>query len=258
MATASKNITVGKLGARVLYTGELTEDSLIRFVPQLQMQLAKSGAEILEHVIIDGDVETSASKNINDNDTTPTATDPFLLFDGFRKLPLVTNTANSLSASGALAVEDFLKLLQLMGTAGVAGADPSKVAFIVDGNTYYKLPQLPELKTRDTFNPAALENGFIQSMYNVPVIPSFQMHRQSATRKATTTGYIDADTAGNNTTGAVVAVRWDQWKQVYKRRMTMETTRIANADSWEIVSLMRYGLAYRDNEASAILYNVGV
>jgi hypothetical protein len=38
----------------------------------------------------------------------------------------------------------------------------------------------------------------------------------------------------------------------------METTRIANADSWEIVALMRFGLAYRDSEASAILYNVGV
>jgi hypothetical protein len=173
-------------------------------------------------------------------------------------LPLVTNTANSLSASGALAVEDFLKTLQLMGTAGIAGADPSKVAFIVDGNTYYKLPQLPELKTRDTFNPAALENGFIKSMYSVPVIASFQMHRAASDRKANTAGKVDVDTTTNNTTGAVVAVRWDQWKQAYKRRMTMETTRIANADSWEIVALMRYGLAYRDTEASAILYNVGV
>ena len=35
-------------------------------------------------------------------------------------------------------------------------------------------------------------------------------------------------------------------------------TRIANADSWEIVALARLGLAYRDNEASAITYNVGV
>jgi hypothetical protein len=55
-----------------------------------------------------------------------------------------------------------------------------------------------------------------------------------------------------------VAVRFDQWKQAFKRRMTMETTRIANADSWEIVALARWGLAYRDSEASAITYNVGV
>jgi hypothetical protein len=40
--------------------------------------------------------------------------------------------------------------------------------------------------------------------------------------------------------------------------MSMEVTRIANADSYEIVAIARLGLAYRDNEASAITYNVGV
>src|SRR5258706_2437098 len=38
IATLNKNITVGKLGARALYTGELTEDSLIPFAPQLRLQ----------------------------------------------------------------------------------------------------------------------------------------------------------------------------------------------------------------------------
>ena len=61
-----------------------------------------------------------------------------------------------------------------------------------------------------------------------------------------------------NTTGAIVAVRFDQWKQAFKRRMTLETTRIANADSWEIVALVRWGMTNRDAEASAITYNVGV
>ena len=40
--------------------------------------------------------------------------------------------------------------------------------------------------------------------------------------------------------------------------MTMEVTRIANADAWEIVALARLGLGYRDEEASAILYNIGI
>jgi hypothetical protein len=69
---------------------------------------------------------------------------------------------------------------------------------------------------------------------------------------------VDQDTASNNTTGAILAVRFDQWRQAFKRRMTLETTRIANADSWEIVALARLGLAYRDTEASAITYNVGI
>jgi hypothetical protein len=258
IATSSKNIPVAKIGARGLYTGELTEDSLIAFAPQLRIQLEVSGQEIVEHIFIDGDVETSASKNINAIDTTPTATLPYLVFDGFRKLALVTNTANSRSAGGALAIEDFLQTMKLMGTAGLAGTDPSKVGFIVDGNTYYAMAQLPEVKTKDVNTAATVENGFVSRVWGVGVLPSWQMHRASAKRMANNAGKIDADTDANNTLGAIVCVRWDQWKQAYKRRMTIETTRIANADSWEIVALARLGLAYRDNEASAVTYNVGV
>lgn len=257
-ATANKQLTLGKMGSRVLYTGEMVEDSLIAFAPQLRSQLQTSGNEILEHVLIDGDVETSGSKNINAIDTAVTSGAPYLMFDGFRKLPLVTNTANSRSASGSLSIEDFLATAKLLGTAGLAGADPSKVSFLVDFNTFYAAANLPEVKTRDVFSAATVENGFLKRAYGYEILPAYQMHRISAKRMANTAGKIDADTDSNNTTGSILAVRWDQWVMAYKRLMTMETTRIANADSWEIVCLMRWGVAYRDSEASAITYNVGV
>lgn len=257
-ATANKQLTVGKLGARVLYTGELEEDSLISFAPQLRKQLEVSGQEILEHVAIDGDVETSANKNINDIAGTPAGTEPFLLLDGFRKVALVTNTANARSAAGGFVVSDFKDTLKLMGTAGLAGSDPTKVAFLLDFNTMWAALDLPEIKTRDVFGLATIENGFLTRIYNTRVLYAYQMHRMAADRKANTAGKVDQDTTANNTTGSIVAVRFDQWKQAYKRRMTMETTRIANADAWEIVALVRWGMAYRDSEASAITYNVGI
>jgi hypothetical protein len=258
IATTNKTLSVAKIGARTLYSGEAAEDSIIAFAPQLRSQLEISGAEIVESLFIDGDTELSASKNINAIDTTPTATNYYLSFDGFRKLALVTNTANSRSAAGALTIEDFLATMQLMGTAGLAGTDPSKVAFIVDGNTYYAMSRLAEVKTKDVNTAATVENGFVSQVYGVGVLPSWQMHRASAKRMANNAGKIDADTDSNNTLGAIVCVRWDQWKQAYKRRMTMEVTRIANADAYEIVALARLGLVNRDAEASAITYNVGV
>lgn len=258
MATANKQLTLGKLGARSLYTGELVEDSLVAFVPRLREQLVTSGAETMEHILIDGDTETSASKNINAIDTTPTAGTAYLFADGFRKLALVTNTANSRSAGGSFVLEDFKNTLKLMGTAGLAGADPSKVSFIIDFNTMWAAMDLPEIKTKDVFSAATIENGFLARVYRTEVLNAYQMHKNQASRLANTAGKIDADTAGNNTTGAILAVRWDQWKQAFKRRMTLETTRIANADSWEIVALVRWGFTYRDTEASAITYNVGI
>jgi hypothetical protein len=258
LATLNKTISVGKFSARGLYTGELTEDSIISFAPNARRQLEVSGQEMLESAFIDGDVETSASKNINAIDTTPTSTNYYLNFDGFRKLALVTNTANSRSAAGTLSIDDFLLTMQLMGTAGLAGANPAKVSFIIDGNVHYAMARLPEVKTKDVNSAATVENGFVTLAYGVNVLPSWQMQKASAKLMTNNAGKIDADTDSNNLYGAIVCVRWDQWKKAYKRRMTIETTRIANADSWEIVAHMRIGLAYRDNEASAETYFVGV
>ena len=176
-ATAKKTVTLGKMGARVLYSGEAVEDSIIAFVPQLRAQLEKQGAEQLEHVIVDGDVDLSANTNINDITSTPDGDETYLLFDGFRKLALLGNSAaNARSAAGGFVVEDFLATLQLLGVAGVAGLDPRQTAFIVDYNTYYAALNLAELKTQDTFRMATLENGALTSIYNRDVLPSFQMH----------------------------------------------------------------------------------
>jgi hypothetical protein len=257
LATAKQNITIAKVGARGVYSGEMEEDSLIRFSSQARAQLEVSGQEMLESLVIDGDTETSSSTNINYINGDPAVTAYYLAFNGFRKLPLVTETTNSLSASGTLAIEDFLKIMRLMGTAGIGGADPSKVNFIYDGNVHYALAQLPEVKTKDVNSAATVENGFVTRLWGVEGIPSWQMHSLSAKRMANTAGKING-TDSSNTTGSALCVRWDQWKLAYKRRMTMEVTRIANADAWEIVALCRLGLGYRDAEASAILYNIGV
>ena len=88
------------------------------------------------------------------------------------------------------------------------------------------------------------------------------MHRanQDATYglKANISGKVDLGTAANNTTGSILAVRWDQWRLGYKRQMTFEVQRDAISDSTDIVVMMRVGMVNRDNEASAISYNVGV
>jgi hypothetical protein len=257
-ATGNKQLSVGKMGARVLYTGELTEDSLVAFAPQLREQLQVSGQEIMEHIIIDGDTATASVTNINDiGDTSAQAgSEVYLLANGLRKLALVTNTANSRSG-GTLDEDDYLETMFLMGTAGLAAADMQKCAFVVDANVYKKSLQMASVKTKDVWANATLENGVLKKLWGYNVHPSWQMHRLSATRKANTDGKVHA-TNSNNTTGSIVGVRFDQWKLGYKRRMTIETTRIANADSWEIVALARWGLAYRDNEASAITYNLAV
>jgi HK97 family phage major capsid protein len=258
MATATKQLTVAKMGARVDYTGELTEDSIIGFAPQLRMQLAKSGAEMMEYVVIDGD--TATSSNINDIGGTTysgAATSLFLLTNGFRKSPLVTTTTQSRSAAGGFVVEDFIATLKLLGSNGIGAGDPRQCAFIVDPNTWFAAMQLPEAKDANQ-TVLRVQDGAVKYAYGVEVVPSWFMHKNSTSRKANTAGKVDQDTAGNNLYGAILAVRFDQWKLGYKRRMTMEVTRRPESDSWSIVALTRWGLAQRDTLAAAETYYVGV
>jgi hypothetical protein len=258
IGTDRAQLTLAKLGARTVWTGEMEEDSLIPFLPQLRLQLERAGAEYLESAIIDGDTETATDTNINDIDATPASTDWFLLFNGFRKSPLITTTSNSRDA-GSLTVDDYIDTARLMGVAGKNALDRSKVSFIIDLNTHWASLKLSEVQSRDVFSQPTIEGGKLTGLWGYPIIVSGNMHKAAtASLMANTAGKIDRSTVGNNTKGAILAVRWDQWKFGWKRRMTIEITRIANADSNEIVAMMRCGLLQRDTQASAISYNVTV
>ena len=256
VGSAAATMTLSKLGARVIWTGEMEEDSMIPFVSELRRQLTTSGAEYLEAAVIDGDTEAAATTNINYIVGTPGGSEYFMTVDGFRKLALVTNTANSRDG-GVLASGDFLETVKLMGVGGV-NADKNKTAFIINSAVHFKALELADVKSRDIFNPATIENGLLAAIYGFPIYVSHHMHKAATTRLALASGKVDGATPTNGTTGSILAVRWDQWRFGYKRRMTIESTRIPAADSTEIVALMRFGLINRDTEAAAISYNLTV
>lgn len=257
MTTGRVLLTLAKMGCRVLWSGELEEDSLIPFVSQLRGQITVAGAEYLESAIIDGDTAAGASANINDIVDTPGGSEYWLMFSGFRKSPLVTTAANS-RAGGVITESDYLETVKLMGTGGLNAMDVTKVDFIQDLNVRWKSLELAKVETRDVFGAPTIENGRLVNIYGYKVHTSANMHKAQASRKTFTSGKIDLNTAGNNTKGAILAVRWDQWKLGYRRRMTLETTRYARADTTEITALMRVGLIQRDTEAAAISYDLTV
>jgi len=260
LATDKNTLTVAKGGARTQYTGEMEEDSLIPWASQLRTQLEAATAEQMEHAVIDGDTATGATTNINTIGGTPGGTEFYLLINGLRKSPLVTTTANSRSGSGTLVDTDFMDTAWLLGTAGKIGGDPTKVDFIIDPNVSKKAAYLASVKTRDVFLNATLENGLLKGIWAYRVYTSWFMHWLSATNplKANTAGKVDLTTQANNTTGAILAVRWDQWLFGWKRRIKIETVRIPRSDITEITATMRFGLSQRDTEGSAVTYNVGV
>lgn len=267
VGTSSQSLTVGKLGARVLYSGEMEEDSIVPWLPTLRSAMERAAAEQLEYVVIDGDTTTTASTNINDIAGTPGGTEAFLIFDGLRHCAL---TNNSVSV-GTLTAEDYLGVLKLMGTAGANAAFAfNDVDFIIDPWTHWKSLELEEVKTPDVAGNigATIENGFLSRIWGHRINVSQFMHYAGVKLgtvttaayklKAATTGKVDQDTEGNNTTGSILAVRYDQWLLGWKRRITVETERFPESDSNQIVVMMRVGLINRDTAASAIGYAVTV
>jgi HK97 family phage major capsid protein len=241
--TGQRTLTVGKLGASTIWTGELEEDAMVNYVGELRRQLVTEGALTMDDVVLNGDTAATASTNVNDIAGTPAGTEAFMLLDGFRKLALVTNTANS-RAAGALDENDYLETLKLMGLGGKNALDPRQVSFIQDIWTGWKAMDLDVVKTRDVFSVPTVERGALTGIWGYPVINSTVMHR------------ANADTTYNNAYGAILAVNWTQWRLGIKRRMTIETARYANSDANEIVAMMRIGLNYRDTDAAAISYGV--
>ena len=208
----NREITVGKMGAMGWYSGELNEDSIIAFAPQARAQLQISGMEQLEHLVIDGDTATATTTNINDiANTAVQTTQLYTVFNGLRKLGLVTNTANSRSG-GTLSEDDYLETMWLMGTAGLGGSDLQKCSFVIDPNVYKKSLQMSVLKTKDVWSNATLESGVLTKLWGYEVLPSWFMHYRSTVRKANSSGKVDQTVVGNNTTGSILGVRWDQWK----------------------------------------------
>ena len=261
MGTAQTTLPVAKIGASTYYTGELVEDSLIPWVAELRSAIVIEGQEVLESMVIDGDTDETITTNINTIGGTPAGNEAYLSFNGFRKLALVTNTANSRDG-GAVTDQDFLETVKLMGIAGKNAKQKDKVAFILDLWTEWKVLEIVQVKTKDVFSAPTIENGSLTGIWGYKVFGSGNMHRsnQDATYglKANTAGKTDLTTPANNTKGAMLAVRWDQWRLGWKRRMTIETVRVPSADSTEITALMRVGLINRDTDASAISYNLTV
>jgi hypothetical protein len=146
--------------------------------------------------------------------------------------------------------------MKLLGTGGINALDRSKCSFIIDVNTHWSALQLSEVETRDAFSGATIESGRLTGLWGYDINVSGSMHKMSSTRKATLNGIIDDGSLTGY--GAILAVRWDLWKFGWKRRMTMETVRNAQSDTFDIVAMFRVGLVNRDYEGSAETFMVGV
>lgn len=241
-------LTAKKLALRVGFSSELVEDAAIPLIPLYREQALRVMAEAIDHVLLNGDTETGATGGINSDNAAPGDTAKYLVFDGLRKLGLVTNTANKKDANGAPSVA-LLRETRFMMSPRYA-LKPSDCAWIIDGSTYAKLLSLTDVATVDKFGPhATVLTGEIAKVDGVPVLVSSELPLTQADGKADTTG---------NTKGQAVCVYRPGWVVGYRRRVAATMDYLPYYDAYQMVATVRLAFASFDNEVAAVLYNITV
>ncbi len=237
-----------KLALRVGFSAELTEDTALPLIPLYREQALRAMAEAIDHVLLNGDTETGAIGNINSDDAAPPATAKYLAFDGLRKLPLVTNTANAQDANGAPTVA-LLRSTRFLMPPRYA-LKPHQCAWIVDSSTYAKLLSLAEVATVDKYGPhATVLTGEIAKVDGVPVLVSAEMPLTQADGKADTSG---------NTQGQALCVYRPGWIVGYRRRVAATMDYLPYYDAYQMVVTVRLAFAPFDSQVASVLYNITV
>jgi HK97 family phage major capsid protein len=237
-----------KLALRVGFSAELAEDALVPVLSIYREQAMRALAAAIDSVLLNGDTETGATGNINSDDGAPASNAPYLAFNGLRKLPLVTNTANGISAGAA----PTLALLRQtrFAMAHKYSINPANLAWIADGGSYAKLLGLDEFLTMDKAGPhATAMSGQIGFVDGAPVLVSAAMPLTMADGKVNATG---------NTKGQIMCVYRPGWIVGYRRRIAASMDYLPYYDSYQMTATVRLALAPLDTDVAAALYNVTV
>lgn len=241
-------LSAKKLALRVGFSAELAEDSLVPVLSMYREQAMRALAAAIDSVLLNGDVETGATGNINLDDSTPPANSPYLAFDGLRKLALVTATGNAVSAAAAPSL-DLLRQVRFT-MAHKYSVNPANLGWIVDGGTYAKLLGLEQFLTMDKAGALATAlTGQIGYVDGAPVLVSAAMPLTQADGKANATG---------NTKGQALCVYRPGWIVGYRRRIAASVDYLPYYDAYQMTATVRLALARLDADVASVLYNVTV
>jgi hypothetical protein len=255
LASAKKTLTAVKLGLRVGFSTEMEEDSIIPWIPQLREQSMRAMLNAVDNVILNGDTTTTASTNINDIAGTPAATDKFLVFNGMRKLALVTNTAVAANAGGASPTLQMIRQarFKMISAGNKYALYPMNLVMFCDPYTYGKVLNIDELNVwMNNGRDATVNTGQVPKIDGVELYPSEELVL------ANTAGKIDLDTAANNTTGTIIIAARLGWTLGYRRQINTSVDFLPYYDSYQMTATVRLALINQDTVSAAVIYNIGV
>ncbi len=249
--TGSGKVTLQakKLALRVGFSSELVEDSIVPVLALYREQAVRAIADAMDGVLLNGDVVTAGTGNINSDHTAPIGNSPFLAMDGIRKLALVTATGNAIDMGNVAPTLAKLREVRF-AMAYRYSARPNELAWIVDGGTYAKLLNISEFITMDKAGAlATAQTGQIGFIDGIPVFVSSELPLTEADGKVG---------GGTNNRGTAVCVYRNGWFVGYRRKIAVNVDYLSYTDSYQLTATVRLALARFDDDVASVLYNVAV
>lgn len=249
VGTANLTITTEKIGGRVGFSTEITEDSIIPFIPQLRGQLLRAIADGIDYTIINGDTAATTA-NVSYKGGTATSSMLFTAFNGLRKHGL--GQATGTLATGTLTLAT-LRQLRFKLAAPLA-VNINNLAMFVDVQTYGKMLSIDELNIwYMNGRNATVNTGTVPMIDGIPVYPSDQIPLVDST------GYVTSTSSG--TLGQLLLVPLNQWIMGYRRRVSATIEFLSYYDSYQLTATARVGMINRGASSAvnvALMYNIPV
>lgn len=245
--TSNFTLTAKKIAGRVIFSEEMTEDSIIPVLPMVTNNVTIAIATAVENAIINGDT----SGTHQDSDVT-SANDARKAWDGYRKLAIS-------GAKVSLATFDGDTLSSVRAAMGKYGIDPNKLALVVSLSAYFRLLNLkdnqnnPLVTTLDKYGASAtILSGELGKVYGVPIIVS-----EYVRENLNATGVYD----GTTTTKTEVLLVYRPGIILGDRRMLkVKTAEDINTDQTVLVATTRKACAsvYSGGATVGVGYNMAL
>jgi len=232
LSTAKVTLSAEPFITRIPCSPDMVEDSVVSIFEEIRKEIVRSQAEAYDASILNGD--TTATHR--DTGRSYTAVNVESAFMGLRYLAIDTagssfdtasTTAGVGDATTAFVAKDVRYLRKLMG---VAGADPSKVLYVCNLDTWFQALNFSEVTKANEFgNPSTWLSGVLPGLDGVEIF---------ITSKISNTLNGSGVDAGGTKTG-ILALRPSSFKWASRRGLTVEFEKDLLAQQWNFVATSR-------------------
>lgn len=209
-------LTAKDIKARIIFSDDLEEDSIINILDKARQEIARALAEADEDAMLNGDTTTPhASADVDPAQTWASASgvhDARYAYDGIRKELL----ANSLTTS--LATFNVTNLSRMMAECKEYAQDKDRMVWICSSKGEHKLRTLTEFLTMDKVGDrATILRGQVGVLLGAPVVISGKMRDNQ-----TSAGVYDGSSPADDKT-SIALIHRDTWLRGNRRQVTVET-----------------------------------